>query len=66
MKIDALARPVPCQETDWTFTQDESTPDAADSTLRATRSQQNIADWKTYLPAQCVATMIAMGWDRTT
>lgn len=66
MKIDALARHVLCQETDWTFAPLESTHDAFDLLLQDSRSQKNIADWKTYLPARCVATMIAMGWDRTT
>lgn len=66
MKIDALARQVLCQETDWTFTQAESTHDAFELALQATRSQQNIAPWKSYLPEQCVTTMIALGWDRTT
>jgi hypothetical protein len=30
------------------------------------RSQRNIREWKTYLPENCVATMIAMGWDVST
>lgn len=66
MKIDALARQALCQETDWTSTQVEPTHDAFDVALQAARSQQNIADWKTYLPDRCIATMIALGWDRTT
>jgi hypothetical protein len=28
-------------------------------------SERNIADWSSYLPADCVATMISLGWDRT-
>jgi hypothetical protein len=31
-----------------------------------TRSAQNIAQWISYLPPDCVKTMIDMGWDRTT
>jgi hypothetical protein len=66
MKIDALARQVLCQETDWTFAQAEATHESFDFALQVTRSQQNIAEWKTYLPDACIATMIALGWDRTT
>lgn len=32
----------------------------------AARSARNIASWQSYLSADCVTTMIAMGWDRTT
>jgi hypothetical protein len=32
----------------------------------AARSLRNISSWQSYLSADCVATMIAMGWDRTT
>jgi hypothetical protein len=30
------------------------------------RSARNIADWSSYLPANCVAVMVSHGWDRTT
>lgn len=30
------------------------------------RSEENIFRWMQYLPEDCVATMIAMGWDITT
>jgi hypothetical protein len=30
------------------------------------RSESNIVAWTTYLPPDCVKTMIAMGWDVTT
>ena len=36
--------------------------DAAD----AARSAANILEWKSYLPAECVESMIAMGWDIST
>ena len=29
-------------------------------------SQRNIREWQSYLPEDCVATMIAMGWDVST
>jgi hypothetical protein len=32
----------------------------------AARSQQNIDEWSSYLPADCVNTMISMGWDVST
>jgi hypothetical protein len=30
------------------------------------RSEQNILQWMSYLPEDCVKTMIEMGWDVTT
>jgi len=30
------------------------------------RSARNVAAWRSYLPAECVDTMIAMGWDKST
>ena len=30
------------------------------------RSEENILRWMAYLPEDCIATMIAMGWDITT
>jgi len=36
------------------------------SRLDIDRSAQNTASWATYLPAECVATMISLGWDRST
>jgi hypothetical protein len=32
----------------------------------AKRSVNNILEWNTYLPANCVRTMVRMGWDYTT
>lgn len=32
----------------------------------AKRSVQNILEWNDYLPANCVRTMVRMGWDYTT
>jgi hypothetical protein len=32
----------------------------------AARSDQNMLQWKSYLPGDCIRTMIAMGWDVTT
>ncbi len=32
----------------------------------ATRSARNIALWNSYLPTECVRTMVRMGWDYTT
>jgi hypothetical protein len=30
------------------------------------RSEENILRWMSYLPEDCIRTMIAMGWDVTT
>jgi hypothetical protein len=30
------------------------------------RSEQNVRLWRSYLPQECVDTMIRMGWDETT
>jgi hypothetical protein len=32
----------------------------------AARSEENILQWMSYLPEDCVRTMIEMGWDITT
>jgi hypothetical protein len=32
----------------------------------AKRSVRNILEWNCYLPADCVRTMVRMGWDYTT
>jgi hypothetical protein len=32
----------------------------------AKRSVENIRRWNSYLPADCVRTMVRMGWDYTT
>jgi|GEM_PF-4028156 len=32
----------------------------------AGRSTENIADWASYLPAECIETMVSLGWDHTT
>jgi len=29
------------------------------------RSAKNIETWSAYLPAECVAVMVSLGWDRT-
>jgi hypothetical protein len=29
------------------------------------RSARNIAQWRTYLPIDCVAAMVRQGWDRS-
>jgi len=30
------------------------------------RSERNVRLWRSYLPPECVNTMISMGWDKTT
>ena len=44
-------------------------PDRIPIPLRAAdarRSVKNILHWNTYLPPNCVRTMVRMGWDYTT
>jgi hypothetical protein len=43
---------------------DQSGATAPNADLR--RSTMNIEMWSTYLPADCIETMIRMGWDKTT
>jgi hypothetical protein len=38
----------------------------ADTARGAARSEENILQWMSYLPEDCVRTMIEMGWDVTT
>jgi hypothetical protein len=37
-----------------------------DDDALAMRAALNVQRWKSYLPDDCVRTMIEMGWDRTT
>lgn len=41
-------------------------PAAGMQACDAARSKWNIAEWSSYLPADCVNTMISMGWDVST
>jgi hypothetical protein len=45
---------------------DSSTSMDAYSGDDVARSERNILHWMTYLPEDCVRTMIRMGWDVTT
>lgn len=45
---------------------DYERPDGSIQFSQAARSEENISTWNTYLPEQCVKTMVAMGWDRST
>ena len=40
--------------------------DAEAEAAQIARSEENIFRWMAYLPEDCIATMIAMGWDITT
>ncbi len=35
------------------------------TTATVDRSAKNIESWSAYLPADCVAVMVSLGWDRT-
>jgi len=45
---------------------DAATPDARSTVADAARSEQNVLQWMSYLPEDCVRTMIDMGWDLST
>jgi hypothetical protein len=38
----------------------------AQSDADVARSEKNVLEWMTYLPEDCIRTMIQMGWDVTT
>jgi hypothetical protein len=38
----------------------------AHSDADVARSEKNVLEWMTYLPEDCIRTMIQMGWDVTT
>lgn len=60
------------QRQDFTESQAESSDAAGTPALVGMqacdpgRSQRNISQWSSYLPADCVSTMISMGWDVST
>ena len=41
-------------------------PLAGGTIVTVDRSAKNISSWSTYLPKDCVATMVSLGWDKTT
>ena len=45
---------------------DDDLKDESVSLNQADRSRVNIETWSAYLPDECVRTMVAMGWDRST
>jgi hypothetical protein len=47
-------------------TETTSAGDARVSDVDVIRSEYNILQWMSYLPEDCVRTMILMGWDVTT
>ena len=36
------------------------------SEIAARRSAENIDSWQAYLPANCIETMVRLGWDHST
>jgi hypothetical protein len=34
--------------------------------MQASRPAENLESWMAYLPKDCIATMVRMGWDRDT
>jgi hypothetical protein len=45
---------------------DVKQPSGSRDAALARRAEANVKTWRTYLPADCVDTMIRMGWHRTT
>jgi hypothetical protein len=45
---------------------DPSLPPEPGDTMLSRRAQANVESWRSYLPADCVDTMIRMGWHHTT
>lgn len=66
MKVNKTALRRSFDEPEWTAAQVAASPKVEDSDSDARRSARNILVWKTYLPPDCIKTMIAMHWDITT
>lgn len=45
---------------------DASRPSGPGDAAQSRRAQANVESWRSYLPADCVDTMIRMGWHHTT
>ena len=43
-----------------------SRADGHESAADITHSEENILQWMSYLPEDCIKTMVLMGWDLTT
>ena len=48
------------------LTDTPSSSDAPTHDADPARSENNILQWRSYLPEDCIKTMIDMGWDVTT
>lgn len=44
----------------------EAAADPASSDFNVARSEENVLQWMSYLPQDCIESMIRMGWDFTT
>jgi hypothetical protein len=68
MNNDANFAPCPAEHADDTSEPSlrEGSSNAERTTADKERSERNIRLWRSYLPPDCVNTMIRMGWDRTT
>jgi hypothetical protein len=65
MNRDALARREGSDELEPDSPETAAADWQADDVGEA-RSRKNISRWRSYLPEDCVAMMIKMGWDRST
>jgi hypothetical protein len=66
MNRDALARQTRFDEPERDSPQTQAPADWQTDDDKAARSKKNILLWRSYLPEDCVATMIIMGWDLST
>lgn len=48
------------------FQESQSGAENDNSAAAVTRSERNVSEWMSYLPQDCVESMIRMGWDLTT
>jgi hypothetical protein len=49
-----------------THSLEDASPFSAQADANVARSENNILQWMSYLPQDCIRTMIDMGWDVTT
>ena len=66
MKLHAPSNQISDNESPRSQLPEDDKKENSESTSQTARSMDNIAAWNTYLPEDCIRTMVAMGWDRST
>ena len=64
--MDIIALSKNFVEIPWEPSDAAASTDVRRNEADAARSDQNMLQWTSYLPADCIRTMMAMGWDVTT